>query len=228
MSSYNRNLEVISLVITTLLIAIPAVAFLSTQFSFLDFIEFSGTVFTSLSLLLATLALILVYFYQRRVQYRAKETIEMQKKYTREFTKDRRFEKNAKELLGEEVWEWLPKQPKNDIQESIRSLNSNAPTASMMMALRAVEYCLLYWYENKTGEPAQIETWGRVLSELEEAFDPEERPAVLSNIDYLRMKRNEITHPELTPDWSESESTLYMVRDTINEIYDQFEEEFED
>lgn len=91
-----------------------------------------------------------------------------------------------------------------------------------MMALRCVEYCLRDWYLHETGTEIE-QSWGRVLAALEGEFENKDRPAVLSNLDYLRERRNEVNHPVRNPDYKEAEDTLVAVRQTVTEIYRQMD-----
>lgn len=130
------------------------------------------------------------------------------------------------DLFEKEVWDWIPKLPKNDIEEACRCLAIESATASTILSLRAVEDCLRRWYEQEEGGEISKTAWGGVLQELEDIYDErDERPAVLTNLDYLRMKRNEVNHPDKSPSWSEAEATLYIVRNTISEIYRQIPDE---
>lgn len=133
--------------------------------------------------------------------------------------------KNPSQLFGRETWKELPERPKNDIREACSSLAVECPTAAVMLSLRAVEDRLRAWYEQKTDKRLD-QAWGRVLDELEDEFEDESNPpAILSNLDYLREKRNEVNHPEKSPSWQEAETTLYMVRGTINEIHELMNKE---
>lgn len=127
---------------------------------------------------------------------------------------------SPEELFDETAWEWLTEQARADIEEACRSLAVNCSTACVMLSLRAVEECLRRWYENEKGDRME-DTWGRVLGSLEEEFhdDRQKRPTVLSNLDYLLDKRNEVMHPHKSPSHSEAVTTLYMVRQNITEIY---------
>ena len=129
-------------------------------------------------------------------------------------------------LFRPEVWKWLSDLPREDIAEACRCLAVDSSTASTMLSLRAVEECLRVWYQNEEGEEIESTAWGGVLSELEDIYESkDETPAVLTNLDYLRMKRNEVNHPDVSPRWTEAEATLYIVRNTITEIYEALPEE---
>lgn len=125
------------------------------------------------------------------------------------------------DLIEEDAWTWLDERPKEDIVHACRTLAFDSPTASVMLSLRAVEYCLRIWYEDKKDEEIEVKTWGQLLDELENEYGQgTRRPPVLSNLDYLREKRNEVSHPDESPDWREAEGTLYHVRKTIAEIHE--------
>jgi len=91
----------------------------------------------------------------------------------------------------------------------------------MFLSLRGVEFCLREWYHEETDDEIENTAWGGVLREIESKFDERDQPAVLSNLDYLREKRNGIVHPDDSPAWHETEDTLFTVRRTIIEIHDE-------
>lgn len=135
------------------------------------------------------------------------------------------------ELFSQDVWNWLDQQPKADIEEACRSVAVGCATASVMLSLRAVEHCLREWYEqeNESLEAA----WGRVLDQLMEEYAEEDKrndtvltqlsdlPPVLTNLYYLKEKRNEVSHPEESPSPREAQRTLLIVSSTITEIYEE-------
>lgn len=135
-------------------------------------------------------------------------------------------------LFGPEVWRWLDQKPQSDIEESCRALAVECPTASVMLSLRAVEHCLRRWYEQEN-RPLERGGWGQVLDQLMEKHASEEKrndtvltqlsdlPPVLSNLYYLKEKRNEVNHPERSPTTQEARRTLIIVSSTISDIYDE-------
>lgn len=130
---------------------------------------------------------------------------------------------NPELLFKPEVWNWLPEFCRKDIEESCRSLAAKCPTASVMLSLRAVEERLRFWYKTETGKEIDNPYWGNVIGELESHYE-ENRPPVLSNLDYLREKRNEVNHPDKSPTFHEAVTTLYVMSGTIREIYGEVEE----
>lgn len=138
-------------------------------------------------------------------------------------------------MFSKPVWNWLHQRPKSDIQEACRSVVVDSPTASVMLSLRAAEHCLREWHEDQTGNELEA-AWGRVLDRLiheyvddSEEMSPQEQlsslPPVLSNLYYLKEKRNEVNHPEKSPDNSEARRTLMLVAGTISDIFDETVEE---
>lgn len=123
------------------------------------------------------------------------------------------------EFFDREVWKWLDERPKNDIREACRTLAINCPTASTMLSLRAVEYCLVQWHEQKTGNEIEL-TWGQVLGVIEDQFE-DDHPPVLSDLDYLLDHRNDVMHPNKSVNQRDAVDTIYRIRGTIAEIYEE-------
>ncbi|WP_256394218.1 hypothetical protein [Natronoarchaeum rubrum] len=125
------------------------------------------------------------------------------------------------QIFDQDCWAWLPADIKSNLTDSMKALAVDIPTASMFLSLRSVEASLRIWYEQETGDEIQYGSWGSVLDRLESEFDQENGPAVLNNLDYLRDKRNDVAHPDIQPDWSHAEDTLFIVRRTITEIHSE-------
>ncbi|ATW87475.1 hypothetical protein halTADL_0675 [Halohasta litchfieldiae] len=91
---------------------------------------------------------------------------------------------NPSSFFRDDVWSWLDDRPKNDFKQSCVCLSVNSTTASVMLSLRAVEYCLRDWYEYDTDRQIKDRTWGQVISELEDHYqDSSDRPVLLSNLE---------------------------------------------
>lgn len=137
------------------------------------------------------------------------------------------------DLFSAPVWEWLDDRPKSDIIESCKNLAIGSNTSSVMLSLRAVEDCLRTWYSEQMGKEISDVAWGRVLDELMQEFWQEEKqndtlltqlsdfPPVLTNLYYLKEKRNEVNHPDQSPNAQEARRTLLSVVSTISDIYDE-------
>jgi len=133
-------------------------------------------------------------------------------------------------LFEEKVWEAMDATPKNDISEACRALPMGCTTASLMVSLRSVEHYLRKWHENKTGDELERGTWGSVLDNLIDIYTAEEDqgapviqqlssvPSVLSNIYYLKERRNKVAHPDESPSDYEAVITLFMVSGTISDV----------
>lgn len=137
---------------------------------------------------------------------------------------------SPEELFTPTVWDWLDDRPRNDIKEACKTILTGCPTSSVMISLRAVEHCLREWYEEEEDERLDA-AWGQVLDQLMEKYTTEDKrndtvltqlsdlPPVLSNLYYLKEKRNEVSHPEDSPRPEEARRTLMIVASTITEIF---------
>ncbi|WP_137291521.1 hypothetical protein [Natronorubrum halophilum] len=133
-------------------------------------------------------------------------------------------------LFEREVWETLDAGPKQDITEACRALPIGCTTASVMVSLRAVEHYLRKWYESETGGDLDRGTWGSVLDDLINLYLEEQDrggpvlqqlsgvPDILSNLYYLKQKRDQVSHPDQSPTPYEAVVTLFMVVGTISEV----------
>lgn len=144
------------------------------------------------------------------------------------------------EVMQPSVWSWLGDQQKSDLREAAKSIAVGSPTASVMLSLRTVERALRDWYEMEEGEVSE-DSWGGFLDELMNTYGDEKHendtvltqlstlPPVLSNLNYLREKRNEVSHPEKSPSPEEARRTLMIVAGTISDIYSEVNQRrFED
>lgn len=139
------------------------------------------------------------------------------------------------QLLSPAIWRWLDERPKSDLREACKSMAVGCPTACVMLSLRAVEHTLRRWHEQKQGT-IETQAWGGVLDQLMSEYSDESKqndtvftqlsdlPPVLSNLYYLKEKRNEVGHPDRSPDEMEARRTLMIVAATITEIYDEMME----
>lgn len=139
-------------------------------------------------------------------------------------------------LFSGPVWDWLDERPKSDIREACRTIVIGCPTSSVMLSLRAVEHCLREWYEQGNQQLDEA-AWGQVLDRLMEEYVEEEKkndtvltqlsdlPPVLSTLYHLKEKRNEVNHPEKSPNEQEARRTLMIVASTITEIFEEIRDE---
>lgn len=148
-----------------------------------------------------------------------------------------RLANSPERLVQPAVWEWLEDKPKSDIQEACKTLIIGCSTASVMLSLRAVEHCLRKWYEHEEGDEELDLAWGHVLDQLMEEYAEEDKkndtvltqlsdlPPVLSNLYYLKEKRNEVNHPDKSPSPQEARRTLMIVASTLTEIHSVIREQ---
>ena len=138
---------------------------------------------------------------------------------------------SPRKLFSDIVWEWLDDRARSDIQEACKTLAINCSTSSVILSLRALEHCLRVWYVEEMGEELEA-GWGQALGQLFTEFLENESsndlmeqlgalPSVLSNLYYLKEKRNEVNHPEKSPSSQEARRTLMIVAATISEIHSE-------
>jgi len=106
-------------------------------------------------------------------------------------------------FLDREELSILEPKERQGLDESAGCLLHNSFTSAEFIALRTVESLLRRWYKNKTDKDLKRQRWGDILNELNDIYPKiSERPKELYLLDYLRLRRNEIDHPEAvsTPD----------------------------
>lgn len=106
-------------------------------------------------------------------------------------------------FLNKEELSMLEPKERQGLDESAGCLLHNSFTSAEFTALRTVESLLRRWYKNKTDKDLKRQRWGDILNELNDIYPKiSERPKELYLLDYLRLRRNEIDHPEAisTPD----------------------------
>lgn len=153
---------------------------------------------------------------------------------------DFRFEKLIKE------WQWgiVPQGVLEDWNEALACLNVQQYTAGCMMAYRATEAMLKYFYENITGEKPVVRksnngdmtpgiddemTWGAMVNKLtrEGHLEDEKIDDLTNSLDRARNRRNDFAHGtvakqtlswEVARDFIESASDviLHCMRRLIN------------
>ena len=106
-------------------------------------------------------------------------------------------------FLDKEELSILEPKERQGLDESAGCLLHNSFTSAEFIALRTVESLLRRWYKNKTDKDLKRQRWGDILNELNDIYPKiSERPKELYLLDYLRLRRNEIDHPDAvsTPD----------------------------
>lgn len=114
----------------------------------------------------------------------------------------------------------LPRIIKNDLNEAIRTLACNAPTASVMVSLRAVEAALRELCKKLTGKECRS-GWKNTLDKVERELKKRnlESKNLEGYLDHFRIVRNEADHPERVFNKNEAEKILVNSVYAIEEIY---------
>ncbi len=111
---------------------------------------------------------------------------------------------------------------KHDLEEALYCLCFERPTATTMVALRAVEAAIRQLYLSFKPD-ARIEriNWKDVLNELEKMFEQNniEAKTLLGYLNHLREIRNKAEHPDKIFDQIEAEDALMNACYAIKEIY---------
>lgn len=121
-------------------------------------------------------------------------------------------------LLGEVTYS-IPLIVRQDLEEAIKCLKFGAPTASVMVGLRAVEGWLRELYSDLTGKTTR-KSWAELLKEIENllsnkgvAIEP-----VVGFLNYVRDVRNTADHPDKTFSQVEAEQVFVAATTAIREL----------
>ena len=107
----------------------------------------------------------------------------------------------------------------HDVDEAIKCLSYGAPTASVMIDLRAVEGMVKELHRTITGKKS-AKPWAQLLDEVEKDIKSkgEQPPLLLGYLDYIRDVRNKADHPDKVFTLREAEQIFMHVIYTIQEI----------
>lgn len=124
----------------------------------------------------------------------------------------------AKGLLAESGKE-PPKVVIHDLEETIKCLSYGAPTASVMIGLRAVEGMVRELHKTITGKKS-TKAWANLIDEVETDLKNkgEQPPLLLGYLNYIRDVRNKADHPDKVFTQREAEQIFMHVVYTIQEI----------
>lgn len=121
-------------------------------------------------------------------------------------------------LLGDVVLKISP-MVRQDLEESLKCLRFGAPTASVMVGLRAVEGWLRELFIHLTGQTTK-KTWFELIKEIQKllnekgiATDP-----VAGFLNYVRDVRNTADHPDKTFSQVEAEQVFVAATTAIREL----------
>ncbi len=124
-----------------------------------------------------------------------------------------------KEFLSEELISFLKKIELTDLTEATSCILVGSATAAEHMILRAAESILRRWYYYKTDIKLEYKTWGAVLRKLSEAYPNEaDRPQEIAYLGHLKLRRDEVAHPDRISTLTEAESTLLTVCSLIERV----------
>jgi len=121
-------------------------------------------------------------------------------------------------LLGEVTYS-IPVIVRQDLEEAIKCLKFGAPTASVMVGLRAVEGWLRELYSDLTGKTTR-KGWAELLKEIQSLLSTkgiEPRP-VVGFLDYVRDVRNTADHPDKAFSQVEAEQVFVAATTAIREL----------
>jgi hypothetical protein len=124
-----------------------------------------------------------------------------------------------KEFLSEEFVSFLEEIEVIDLTEATSCILVGSATAAEHITLRAAESILRRWYYYKTDIKLEYKAWGAVLDKLSKEY-PEEakRPREIAVLGYLKIRRDEVAHPERISTLTEAESTLLTVCSLIERV----------
>ena len=121
-------------------------------------------------------------------------------------------------LLGEESFS-LSQAVRRDLEEGIKCLRFGAPTASVILSLRAVEGRLRELHQTLIGQKTK-KGWLDLIKAIQQALSPKGAsidPA-MGFLDYLRSVRNTADHPDAIFDQAAAEQTLMHATSAIREL----------
>lgn len=105
-----------------------------------------------------------------------------------------------------------------DLNEACGCLLIGSATAAEFIALRSAESLLRRWYEYKTGKELTQRGWGKVLNKLADEYPEEKRPKEITHLGYLKMRRDEVAHPDRISTLTDAEATLMSICSLIESI----------
>ena len=102
--------------------------------------------------------------------------------------------KQESAFFEKDVWKKLSKMALIDFSDSAKCLLVGASTPATMITLRATEEMVRKYYENKTGNTATGEFWGRITTDLKKISGI--NSDLIDHLDYIRKaRRNFAQHP---------------------------------
>lgn len=124
----------------------------------------------------------------------------------------------ASGLFSDESLSALSDRERSDFDEACRCLLTASSTASEFMTLRAAESLLRRWYEEKTKKTIEKQPWGHVLNLLSDTYPGKDRPTELTSLEYLKVRRDQVAHPDRISRQDDAEATLLTVRSLVPDL----------
>lgn len=121
-------------------------------------------------------------------------------------------------FLGDTTWK-LSDIVRQDLDEAIKCLSYGAPTASVMIGLRAVEGMLKQVYTSLTGDESK-KMWKQLLEGIQEDLKNKgiEESPLFGYLDYVRGVRNQADHPDRTFTQLDAEQLFIHAIHIIQEV----------
>lgn len=125
----------------------------------------------------------------------------------------------VKEFLSEELVSFLERIEIIDLTEATSCILVGSATAAEHITLRAAESILRRWYYYKAGIKLEYKAWGAVLDKLVNEYpDEAKRPKEIAFLGYLKLRRDEVAHPERISTLSEAEATFMTICSLIERV----------
>ena len=123
------------------------------------------------------------------------------------------------EFLSGELISFLEEIEVIDLTEATSCILVGSATAAEHITLRAAESILRRWYYYKTDTKLEYKAWGAVLDKLSKEYQDEaKRPQEIAYLGYLKLRRDEVAHPDRISTLTEAESTLLTVCSLIERV----------
>ena len=121
-------------------------------------------------------------------------------------------------LLGDVAYS-MPTMVRQDLEEAIKCLRFGAPTASVMVGLRAVEGWLRELYLDLTGKTTK-KAWAELLKEIQSVLSERgvATEPVTGFLNYIRQVRNTADHPDKIFSQVEAEQIFVAATTAIREL----------
>lgn len=121
----------------------------------------------------------------------------------------------AKAFFKEEIWDSMNTLEQEDLDDACKCLSLTAWTPASMITMRVVESVIRVYYKKITG--LDLNDWGRIIDQLKSNSTADQ--TLLGYLDYLRVIRNKLQHPDARLDQDEAEALFHHALHLINILY---------